>query len=198
MRRLTIVAAACALAAACGDGGGAGNTASTAQAGSAGGGNTASGNAAAAQAGTPIVDTLSQSGEHKTFYDAVNAVGLTNTLSGPQPYTVFAPTDAAFAKLPEGGSTRLLEPDRKPQLTALLTGHIVPGTVTAEDLDRAIERGKGKAQLATMGGTSITLARAGDAIVLSDGAGTQARIAQADRSASNGVIHSIDTVLMPQ
>ena len=198
MRRLTIGAAACALAAACGDGGGEGNAGQATQVGSAGGGNAAGAKGGRGQVASSILDTLSGTGEHKTLSDAVNSVGLTSTLSGPQPYTMFAPTDAAFSQLPEGGSTRLLEPEQKPQLTALLTGHIVPGTVTAADLDRAIERGKGKAQLATVGGTNLSFARSGDAILVTDAAGKQARITNADRAASNGVIHSVDAVLLPR
>jgi uncharacterized surface protein with fasciclin (FAS1) repeats len=123
---------------------------------------------------------------------------LERTLSGAQPYTVFAPTEAAFQKLPAGAAEGLLAPEQRGKLTALLTGHIVQGFVTAEDLSRAIERGKGKAQLATVGGTNLSFARQGEALVLTDAAGGQARVVSSGQNNSNGVVHSIDAVLMPQ
>lgn len=144
---------------------------------------------------TNILQTLTGSADHKTLANAVQAAGLTETLSGAQPYTVFAPTEAAFRKLPPGTVNGLLEPDAKGQLVALLTGHIVPGVVTAADLSRAIDRGKGKAQLATVGGSNLVFSRAGDAILITDAAGGQARITGADMLQSNGVVHSVDGVL---
>ena len=89
---------------------------------------------------THILQALDGSAEHKTLANAVKAAGLTETLSGAQPYTLFAPTEAAFQKLPAGAANSLLTPESKGQLVALLTGHIVPGTVTAADLGRAIDR----------------------------------------------------------
>ena len=195
MRRLIMAAAACALAAGCG--GGDGNTASG-EGNQAAAANGAAGKAGGEKAGAHILDSLAGSGEHATFVNAVNAAGLTETLSGSQHYTVFAPTEAGIQKLPAGAMSGLLAPDARGQLTALLTGHIVPGTVTADDLAKAIERGKGKAQLATVGGTNLTFAKSGDAIVVTDAKGGQARIAGAERTASNGVIHSVDAVLMPR
>jgi uncharacterized surface protein with fasciclin (FAS1) repeats len=196
MRKLIMAAAACALVAGCG--GGDGNTASdNGNQTFAAGGNGAGGKEGG-QAGTHILDTLSSSGEHATFVNAINSAGLTETLSGSQPYTVFAPTEAAFQKLPAGATGGLLAPEARGQLTALLTGHIVPGTVTAEDLSKAIERGKGKAQLATVGGTSLSFSRSGDAILVTDAKGGQGRLSGTERAASNGVIHSVDAVLMPR
>ncbi len=147
------------------------------------------------QAKTSILQGLSGSADHKTLANAVQAAGLTETLSGAQPYTLFAPTEAAFGKLPAGAANGLLAPEAKGQLVALLTGHIVPGLVTAEDLGRAIERGKGKAQLATVGGSNLSFARDGDSIVVTDAAGGKARVTGAERLASNGVVHSVDGVL---
>ncbi|HEX8573110.1 MAG TPA: fasciclin domain-containing protein [Allosphingosinicella sp.] len=144
---------------------------------------------------TNLLQALDGSAEHKTLANAVQAAGLTETLSGAQPYTLFAPTEAAFQKLPAGAANTLLAPESKGQLVALLTGHIVPGVVTAADLGRAIERGKGKAELATVGGSNLSFARSGDSIVITDAAGGQARIARADLLQSNGVVHSVDGVL---
>ncbi|HEY0627570.1 MAG TPA: fasciclin domain-containing protein [Allosphingosinicella sp.] len=164
-----------------------------------------SGNQAAAPAGNQtaakgkagqqsIGQTLGQSGDHSSLVGAVKAAGLEATLSGSQPYTLFAPTNAAFQKVPNGQA--LLQPDQKAQLTSILTYHIVPGVVTAEDLGRAIQA-KGKAEIATMGGVNLTATREGDAIVVTDAKGGKARVTQADQLQSNGVIHSVDTVLMP-
>ena len=180
--------AAALLAAACGQGGG-GNEAEPS--------NGASPNASAksGQPGTSILQALSGSADHKTLANAVQAAGLTETLSGAQPYTLFAPTDAAFRKLPGGTANGLLAPEAKGQLVALLTGHIVPGTVTADDLGRAIERGKGKAQLATVGGSNLSFSREGGSIVVTDAAGGRARVAGAEGRSTNGVVHSVDGVL---
>jgi len=144
---------------------------------------------------TNLLEALGGSAEHKTLANAMKAAGLTETLSGAQPYTLFAPTEAAFAKLPAGGANELLAPEAKGQLVALLTGHIVPGVVTAADLGRAIERGKGKAELATVGGSNLSFSRDGDAVVVTDAAGGQARVTGTERLASNGVVHSVDGVL---
>ena len=128
---------------------------------------------------------------------ALKAAGLDATLAGPGPYTVLVPDDAAFAKLPVGTLDALMKPEGRADLTALLTYHILPGTILAEDIGKAIETGKGKAVLATMGGGTLTATRDGDAIVLTDGAGGTARIAKADDKRSNGVIHQVDGVLKP-
>jgi len=144
---------------------------------------------------TSLLEALNGSADHKTLANAVQAAGLTETLSGAQPYTLFAPTEAAFQKLPAGAANSLLAPEAKGQLVTLLTGHIVPGVVTAADLGRAIERGKGKAELATVGGSNLSFSREGEAIAIADAAGGQARITQADRHSSNGIVHSVDAVL---
>jgi uncharacterized surface protein with fasciclin (FAS1) repeats len=194
MRHGVILAASLALAA-CGGEGGNGQTAAPGNGAAAAGGANASGEAPAK---TTLLDALTGSPDHATLAKAVKAAGLERTLSGAQPYTLFAPTEAAFAKLPAGAAQGLLAPDQKGKLTALLTGHIVQGFVTAEDLNRAVERGKGKAQLATVGGSTLTFARQGEALVLTDGGGGQARVVSSGQNNSNGVVHGIDAVLMPQ
>jgi uncharacterized surface protein with fasciclin (FAS1) repeats len=195
MLKGTILGALCLTLAACGDGG-TGNEA--AKAGGADANETAAAPAEAPPlAGKSLLDSLAASPDFATLASAVKAAGLTETFSGSQPYTLFAPTEAAFQKLPAGTMAALLGPEGKGRLTALLTNHIVPGTITSEDLGRAIERGKGKAQLATMGGANLSVSRAGEAIVVSDTAGGQGRVAGAT-TASNGVIHPLDAVMMPR
>lgn len=184
-----LFAACTLLAAACQQGGG-GNASADANGASAEPRPAAKGE----QPKTNILQALEGSAEHKTFANAIKAAGLTETLSGAQPYTLFAPTEAAFQKLP-GGAGALLAPEAKGRLVALLTGHVVPGAVTADDLGRAIDRGKGKAELATVGGSNLTFGRDGDAIVVTDAAGGKARLTRADGFASNGVVHDIDGVL---
>jgi uncharacterized surface protein with fasciclin (FAS1) repeats len=147
---------------------------------------------------THLLQALEGSADHKTLANAVKAAGLTETLSGAQPYTLFAPTEAAFGKLPAGAANGLLAPEAKGQLVALLTGHIVPGMVTAADLGRAIERGKGKAQLATVGGSNLSFAKDGGSIVVTDAAGGRAAVTGVERLASNGVVHSVDGVMRGQ
>ncbi|HYE29342.1 MAG TPA: fasciclin domain-containing protein [Allosphingosinicella sp.] len=142
-----------------------------------------------------ILEALTGSADHKTLANAVQAAGLTETFSGAQPYTLFAPTEAAFEKLPPGEANSLLAPEAKGRLVALITGHVVPGVVTAADLGRAIDRGSGKAELATVGGSKLSFGRDGEAIVITDAAGGRARIVRADGLRSNGVVHSIDSVL---
>lgn len=144
---------------------------------------------------THLLQALEGSADHKTLANAVKAAGLTETLSGAQPYTLFAPTEGAFQKLPAGAANGLLAPEAKGQLVALLTGHIVPGMVTADDLGRAIERGKGKAELATVSGSNLSFAKDGGSIVVTDAAGGRAVVTGAERLASNGVVHSVDGVL---
>jgi len=142
-----------------------------------------------------ILEGLTGSADHKTLANAVQAAGLTETFSGAQPYTVFAPTEAAFQKLPAGTVNSLLAPEAKGRLVALITGHVVPGAVTAADLGRAIDRGEGKAELATVGGSTLSFSRDGDSVMVTDAAGGRARISGADQLRSNGVVHSVDSVL---
>ena len=131
------------------------------------------------------------------FFAAAKAAGLDATLGGPGPYTVLVADDAAFGKLPAGTADNWLKPESRAQLTGVLTNHILPGTILAGDIGKAIDNGKGKALLATMGGGTLTATREGGNIVLTDGAGTKATVTKADQQQSNGVVHHIDTLLVP-
>jgi uncharacterized surface protein with fasciclin (FAS1) repeats len=182
---------ACALAAACARDD-AGNAADGDQAANAGAPE------AAEQARTTIGESLDTSIDHATFHQMLQSAGLAETLSGVGPYTVFAPTEAAFAAIPDEARARLTSADQRERLIGVLSHHIVPGTVTAQDLTAAIDRGtSGRAELATVTGANLSLFREGDAILIGDGGGGRARITRADQIHTNGVVHSIDTVLMP-
>ena len=129
------------------------------------------------------------------FMAAAKAAGLDQTLAGAGPYTVLVPDNAAFDKAPAG--TFDTKPENRAQLIGVLTNLILSGTMLAADIDKAIERGKGKAVLATMGGGTLTATREGDKIVLTDGDGHKATMAGSDETLANGVIHRVDGVLMP-
>jgi len=131
------------------------------------------------------------------FATLAKAAGLDLTLQGPGPYTVFVPDDAAYAKLPAGTTDNWTKPEGRPELTRTLTYSILPGTVLAADIAKAIDNGKGKAELATMGGEVLTATKEGDKIVLTDAAGGKAAITKADDTLANGVVHHTDAVLMP-
>jgi uncharacterized surface protein with fasciclin (FAS1) repeats len=136
--------------------------------------------------------------QNSRFLAVAKAAGIDATLQGPGPYTVFIPDDAAFEKLPAGTYDSWLKPEARAELSQVLTYHILPGTVLAEDIGKAIDQAQDKkAVLATMGGETLTAARAGDKIVLTDAAGNKATLAQADETRSNGVVHRINTVMMP-
>ena len=136
-------------------------------------------------------------GDATKFAAAAKSTGLDATLAGPGPYTVLVPTDAAFDKLPAGALDTLMKDEGRQELTGILTYHILPGAILADDIGKAIDAGKGKALLATMAGGTLTATKEGDAIVISDGAGTKAKILGGDEKRSNGVIHRIDGVMMP-
>ena len=129
------------------------------------------------------------------FLAAAKSAGLDQTLAGPGPYTVFVPSDAAFAGAPAGSFDA--KPENRAQLTSAITYLILPGTVLAEDIGKAIDAGKGKAILATMGGGTLTATKDGDKIVLADSSGRKATVTQADEKFSNGVVHRLDALLMP-
>lgn len=129
------------------------------------------------------------------FLAAAKSAGLDQTLAGPGPYTVFVPSDAAFAGAPAGSMDA--KPENRAQLTGAITNLILPGTVLAEDIGKAIDAAKGKAILATMGGGTLTATKDGDKIVLADSAGNKATITKADDNFSNGVVHHVDALLMP-
>ena len=144
-----------------------------------------------------IVENASKSADHTTLVAAVKAADLAETLSGAGPFTVFAPTNAAFAKLPAGAVDGLLKPAAKADLAKVLTYHVVPGTMTAAQLTSAITAGGGKAELTTVQGAKLTATQAGGTITLTDAKGGTSKVTQGDVMQSNGVVHVVDTVLMP-
>jgi uncharacterized surface protein with fasciclin (FAS1) repeats len=145
-----------------------------------------------------IVDNAVNSADHTTLVAAVKAAGLVDTLKGRGPFTVFAPTNAAFAALPAGTVDTLLKPENKPALARVLTYHVVPGRLDAAALENAIRAGRGSATLRTAGGGTLWAMMNGDRnIVLKDTRGTVASISTYDVLQSNGVIHVIDRVLLP-
>ncbi|WP_430539771.1 fasciclin domain-containing protein [Luteimonas terrae] len=144
-----------------------------------------------------IVTNAATSQDHTTLVAAVQAAGLVDTLKGPGPFTVFAPTNAAFEKLPTGAVDGLLKPEMKADLTKVLTYHVVPGNVDAATLVQQIQAGGGTAKLTTVEGAELTAQLDGETVTLTDAKGDVARVTTADVRQSNGVIHVIDTVLMP-
>lgn len=149
-----------------------------------------------AAGGETLAEGLSQPTDSR-FAEVVKSVGLDRTLAGPGPYTVLVPANAAFDKLGPDSTANLLKPEARASSTELLTYHILPGTILAEDIGKAIDNGGGRTALMTMQGGTITASREGDKIVLTDGSGSKAVVTGADDKRSNGVIHRVDTVLMP-
>ena len=152
---------------------------------------------AAMYASKTIVQNASAASNLTTLVAAVKAADLVETLSGPGPFTVFAPTNAAFAKLPDGTVTTLLKPENKAQLAGILTYHVVPGKITAKAALAAIKAGGGKATLTTVQGEALTARVTNGKIVLTDAKGGKSTVTTADVMQSNGVVHVVDTVLMP-
>lgn len=144
-----------------------------------------------------IIENAVNSQDHTTLVAAVKAAGLVDTLSGPGPFTVFAPTDAAFAKLPAGTVDTLVMPANKAMLTSILTYHVVPGRLSAADIAAQAARNGGTLNLTTVAGGRIALSRAGNGWRITDAKGGTSMITIADVNQSNGVIHVVDTVLMP-
>jgi uncharacterized surface protein with fasciclin (FAS1) repeats len=144
-----------------------------------------------------IIENAVNSKDHTTLVAAVKAAGLVETLSGPGPFTVFAPTNKAFDKLPKGTVETLVKPESKEMLTSILTYHVVSGKVSAADLMKMITDGSGKATLKTVAGGELTAMMKGKNVVLTDAKGGTSTVTIADVNQSNGVIHVIDTVLMP-
>ncbi|MGA3195974.1 MAG: fasciclin domain-containing protein [Terriglobales bacterium] len=144
-----------------------------------------------------IIENAVNSSDHTTLVAAVKAAGLVETLEGPGPFTVFAPTNEAFAKLPAGTVDTLLKPENKPTLTKVLTYHVVPGRLSAHDLMKMVKAGGGKAELTTVEGGKLWVMEDGKNLVLKDEKGDTANITIANVFQSNGVIHVIDTVVMP-
>ena len=145
-----------------------------------------------------IVDNAINSADHTTLVAAVKAAGLVETLKGEGPFTVFAPTNAAFAALPEGTVPTLLEAKNKHQLTRVLTYHVVPGRYDFAALKKAIEKGDGKASLKTASGETLWVMMNGDRnVVVRDAKGGVANISTYDVIQSNGIIHVVEKVLLP-
>ena len=143
-----------------------------------------------------IVDNAVNSKDHTTLVAAVKAAGLVDTLKGAGPFTVFAPTNAAFDKLPAGTVGTLLEPANRATLTAVLTYHVVPGRLDAATLMQKARAGGGKASLKTASGGELWIVLEGNDLLVRDGKGATARVTTPDVFQSNGVIHVIDTVVM--
>jgi len=144
-----------------------------------------------------IVENAVNSPDHTTLVAAVKAAGLVDTLEGAGPFTVFAPTNEAFSKLPAGTVDNLLKPENKDMLTKVLTYHVVAGRLSAADLKKQIKDGHGQATLNTVSGGTLTAMMQGKNIVLKDDKGDVSTVTIANVFQSNGVIHVIDTVLLP-
>lgn len=144
-----------------------------------------------------IVSNAVNSKDHTTLVTAVKAAGLVETLQSKGPFTVFAPTNAAFDKLPKGTVETLLKEENKDQLTSVLTYHVVAGKMNAKDIMKAIKKGKGKAVVTTVQGEDLVAMMSGKKLILTDSQGNAATVTIADVNQSNGVIHVIDAVLLP-
>ena len=145
-----------------------------------------------------IVENAVNSKDHTTLVAAVKAAGLVDTLMSPGPFTVFAPTNAAFKKLPAGTVETLVKPENKATLAGILTSHVVSGRLTAADLADMVAKGGGEAKLTTVEGDALTVTRKGKSLFVTDAKGDVAKITIADVLQSNGVIHVVNTVLLPK
>ncbi len=144
-----------------------------------------------------IVDNAVNSKDHTTLVAAVKAAGLVDTLKGPGPFTVFAPTNEAFAALPAGTVDTLLKPENKATLVKILTYHVVPGRLSSEDLDKQIKAGGGMATLTTVEGGTLTVKGHGKKLTVTDEKGDTAKVTIANVFQKNGVIMVIDGIMMP-
>lgn len=144
-----------------------------------------------------IVEIAVGSKDHTTLVAAVKAAGLVDTLMGAGPFTVFAPVNSAFGKLPAGTVETLLKPESKATLTKILTYHVVAGNLDSTAVVEAIKKGKGKAELATVSGGKLWAMLDGKNVILKDEKGNKSIVTAVDLKSSNGVIHVIDTVLLP-
>jgi uncharacterized surface protein with fasciclin (FAS1) repeats len=145
-----------------------------------------------------IIENAVNSKDHTTLVAAVKAAGLVDTLSGPGPFTVFAPVNAAFDALPAGTVDTLMKPENKDKLVAVLTYHVVPAKLSAADIEAAIKKGGGKASWKTVNGGELTFSEKGGKIWVWDANGGSAQVTIADVNQSNGVIHVVDKVLLPK
>jgi uncharacterized surface protein with fasciclin (FAS1) repeats len=144
-----------------------------------------------------IIQNAINSKDHTTLVAAVKAADLVETLQGPGPFTVFAPTNAAFAKLPPGTVDSLLKPEMKAKLTGVLTYHVVPGRLSAKDLIEAAMKNGGTAEFKTVEGETISVESKGNMLMIRDAKGNASKVTIQNVFQSNGVIHVIDTVLLP-
>lgn len=185
MRGFVATSLAALLLAACGQGDG-GNTAM---------GETEAESNLSTQGGAPSQDLAAVVGANPRLAQLTKAAGMERVLSGKEPYTVLAPSEAALNKLPAGTLDGLDQPEQKARLTALLRAHILPGTILAADLNRAVESGGGKATIATMAGDPLTVSRDGDGFRVTTSGGQSARLTGTEQPARNGVVYEIDSVL---
>jgi uncharacterized surface protein with fasciclin (FAS1) repeats len=144
-----------------------------------------------------IVENAVNSKDHTTLVAAVKAAGLVETLQGPGPFTVFAPVNAAFAKLPAGTVETLLKPENKDKLVSVLTYHVVPGRMSAKDLMEAAKKAGGTAKLKTVEGEELTIESKDNTIYIWDSKGHESKVTIQNVFQSNGVIHVVDSVLLP-
>jgi uncharacterized surface protein with fasciclin (FAS1) repeats len=144
-----------------------------------------------------IVENAVNSKDHTTLVAALKVAGLVDTLNGPGPFTVFAPTNAAFDKLPAGTVDTLLKPENKATLVKILTYHVVPGKYNSKKLEQMIRKGNGKATLKTVQGDPLTVSMSSDKIIVTDEKGGTATVTIPNVYQSNGIIHVIDAVLQP-
>jgi len=145
-----------------------------------------------------IIENAVNSKDHTTLVAAVKAAGLVETLQGKGPFTVFAPTNAAFNKLPMGTVDTLLKPENKKMLQTILTYHVVAGKMSAADIDKAIMMGHGKATMKTVSGGTLSAWKKGKKLYITDEKGGMSAVTIADVNQSNGVIHVVDAVLLPK
>jgi len=149
-------------------------------------------------ASSTIAANLSAAPDHKSLAAAVTQAGMSETLSGVGPFTIFAPTDVAFAQVPPVTRDGWMRPAQKDVLAGVLKYHVVPGKLTAADLAAKITEGGGKAVLKTADGQDLTATKSGDAILLTSSSGNKATVTAADLGQSNGVVHVVDAVLIPK
>lgn len=148
--------------------------------------------------GKDVVDIAIGSPAHTTLVAAVKAADLVGTLKSKGPFTVFAPTNDAFAKLPAGTVETLLKPENKAKLAGILTYHVIAGNLMANDVVAAIKKGNGKAEVTTVNGQKLTITLMGDKVMITDASGNSAHVTTADLKGTNGVVHVIDGVLLPK
>ena len=151
-----------------------------------------------AQKDKNVVENAVGSKDHTTLVAAVKAAGLVETLTGKGPFTVFAPTNAAFGKLPKGTVETLLKPENKTKLQAVLTYHVVAGNIDSKALVAAIKKGNGKATVTTVQGGTLVATLDGSNVIITDEKGNKAIVTAVDIYSSNGVIHVLDSVVLPK